>query len=159
MYTEFSYCEALIECNEALNGYSRGARKSQSRHLTPMISLNHVSMARLAHPDRGSSWIPKSGLEKVLSVMYFEILTLSVLLPRWPFGAPYCILHTHMLISSKIGKSRVIFCGESSNLEVDCLLVPEGQHGKACMHPHRCPLKSLTGGSYGIPSRGRKTNR
>ena len=55
MYAEFSYCEALIECNEALNGYSRGARKSQSRHLTPMISLNHVSRARLAHPDRGSS--------------------------------------------------------------------------------------------------------
>ena len=54
-YAEFSYCEALIECIEALNDYSRGAGKSQSRHLTPMISLNHVSRARLAHRDRGSS--------------------------------------------------------------------------------------------------------
>ena len=84
----------------------------------------------------------------MLPVIYFEILTLSVLLARWSFGAPYCILHTNMLVSSKIGESRVIFCGESSHLAVDCLLVPERHHGEACMHPHRCPLKSLTGGSY-----------
>eukprot|EP00964_Phaeocystis_antarctica_P076367 scaffold47210_cov18-Phaeocystis_antarctica.AAC.1 len=37
------------------NGCSRGARKTQSRHLTHMISLNHVNRARLAHPDCGSS--------------------------------------------------------------------------------------------------------
>ena len=29
--------------------------KSQSHHLTPMILLNHVNRAQLAHPDRGSS--------------------------------------------------------------------------------------------------------
>jgi hypothetical protein len=31
-YAEFSHCEALIECIEALNDYSRGAGKSESRH-------------------------------------------------------------------------------------------------------------------------------
>eukprot|EP00964_Phaeocystis_antarctica_P144246 scaffold109998_cov59-Phaeocystis_antarctica.AAC.1 len=48
VYAQFSHCEAPIECNEAPNGYSRGARKSQSHHLTPMISLNH---AREPGPD------------------------------------------------------------------------------------------------------------
>ena len=30
VYAQFSHCEAPIECNEAPNGYSRGARRSQS---------------------------------------------------------------------------------------------------------------------------------
>ena len=43
-YAKFSYCEALIECSEALNGYSRRGSPKKSKPsstVTPMISLNH----------------------------------------------------------------------------------------------------------------------
>ena len=82
--------------------------------------------------------------------MYFEILNVFSAFSEVALWGSILPFITHICsYLSEIGKSRVIFCGESSNLLLDdCLLVPEGQHGEACMHPHRCPLIPLTGGSY-----------
>ena len=59
-YAEFSYCEALIECIEALNDslLTRSRKKSKPSSNSYDFAQSRKYRARLAHRDRGSSpWV------------------------------------------------------------------------------------------------------